>query len=296
MPSPLPPSAAEEVTRLASTAAERDGVAPLNEHTLLHLHGPHLGDRHVLARAPAAGLLGYAQRGADGTAELVVAPAARRRGVGTALVRELLSLGQPLRVWAHGRIDGVDAFARRLGFGPVRELFRMRRDAVTAPPLPDRPLPDGVDVRAFRPVEDDEAWLALNARAFADHPEQGSWTAADLAERLGQRWFDPAGFFLAVDSATGELAGFHWTKVHEGAVGEVYVVGVDPAYQGTGLGKALTIVGVRHLHDRGLRVVELYVDGTNTAARAMYDWLGFQVAAVDVQYAPVTNTPDFVAS
>jgi mycothiol synthase len=137
----------------------------------------------------------------------------------------------------------------------------------------------------------------VNAAAFADHPEQGSWTQADLADRLNQPWFDPAGFFLAVDES-GALAGFHWTKVptDEGddPAGEVYVVGVSPDHQGTGLGKALTVEGVRHLQeDRGLSSVVLYVDGTNTAARALYTKLGFTTAALDVQFAPVNGvTPD----
>lgn len=254
---------------------------PLNEHTLLHLQGLHQGERHVFARDGNA-LVGYAHRDPDGSAEVVVAPAARRQGIGTALVR---SLERPLRVWAHGRIDGVDAFAERLGLTPVRELFRLRRDAASAPQLPDKPLPAGVGVRTFRPGEDDQAWLALNARAFADHPEQGAWGPADLAERLAQPWFDPDGFFLAHDG--DRPAGFHWTKVHPEGIGEVYVLGIDPDYQGTGLGKALAVVGVRYLHDRGLPVVELYVDGSNTGARAMYEWLGFEVAGVDVQYAAV---------
>ncbi|HEY0616376.1 MAG TPA: mycothiol synthase, partial [Kribbella sp.] len=138
--------------------------------------------------------------------------------------------------------------------------------------------------------EDDAAWLAVNAAAFAHHPEQGSWTQADLTDRVQQPWFDPAGFFLAMDSA-GALAGFHWTKVHEdegdGPYGEVYVVGVSPDHQGSGLGKALTLQGVRHLQeDRGLASVVLYVDGTNTAARALYEKLGFATAALDVQFAP----------
>jgi mycothiol synthase len=288
--SPLPETVAREVTELARTAAESDGVAPLNEHTLLHLYGRHEGERHALVR-DGGRLVGYAHLGADGSAEVVVAPDARRRGIGTALVRSLPAG----RVWAHGRIDGVDAFAGRLGFEPVRELFRMERDAASAAALPDKPLPQGIGVRTFRPGEDDEAWLALNAVAFADHPEQSAWGPVDLAERLAQPWFDPDGFFLAQDG--DRLAGFHWTKVHPGGVGEIYVLGIDPEYQGTGLGKALAVIGVRHLHDSGLRVVELYVDGTNTAARAMYEWLGFRIAAVDVQYAPVTaNTSPAPAS
>ncbi len=288
MTSPLPAELATAVERLAAGAATYDGVAPLNEQTLLHLTGRPDGDRHLLARDEDGALTGYAYRGEDGSAEVVVAPAARRRGVGTALVRALVALpGPEPRVWAHGRIGGVDAFADRVGFTPARELFRLERDAVTAAELPDPVLPDGIEVRTFRPGQDEQAWLAVNARAFADHPEQGAWGPDDLADRMAQPWFDPAGFFLAVDTRRDVLAGFHWTKVHDESAGEVYVVGADPAYQGSGLGKALTTIGVRHLHGRGLRTVELYVDGDNTAARKLYEKLGFTQAAVDVQYRPV---------
>lgn len=276
------------VQELVAAAAAGDGVMPLNEHTVLHLSGQHADEQHLLAWAPDGSLRGYAHLGADGSAEVVVAPAARRQGVGTALVRELVGSGRPVRVWAHGKVPGVAAFAERLGFETVRELFVLRRDAGTAPPLAEPAWPEGFAVRTFRPGQDDAAWLALNARAFADHAEQGRWTRDDLAERLAQPWFDPDGFFLAIDTATDRPAGFHWTKVHPGppAHGEVYVVGVDPAYQGTKLGKLLTITGVRHLHDAGLERVILYVDGSNTAARTMYQRLDFTEASVDVQFAP----------
>jgi mycothiol synthase len=195
--------------------------------------------------------------------------------------------GSKLAVWAHGRLPGSDELAARLGLEVTRELYLLRRPRA---PLPEPVWPSGVSVRTFVPGEDDAAWLAVNAAAFAHHPEQGSWTQADLTDRLQQPWFDPAGFFLAVDS-TGSLAGFHWTKVHEdegdGRYGEVYVVGVSPTHQGEGLGKALTLQGVRHLQeDRGLASVVLYVDGTNTAARRLYEKLGFTTANLDVQFAP----------
>lgn len=277
----------EAVRRLVAEAVENDGVTPLNEHTMLHLTGRHGDERHLLARAGNGTVAGYAHLDEDGSAEVVVAPGSRRQGVGTALVRALVAAGRPLKVWAHGKVPGATAFADRLGLETVRELYVLRRDAGTAPPLAEPAWPEGFAVRTFRPGQDDEAWLALNARAFADHPEQGRWTQADLAERLAQPWFDPDGFFLVIDTAADRPAGFHWTKVHPGPPphGEVYVVGVDPAYQGTKLGKLLTITGVRHLHERGLGSVILYVDGANTAARTMYERLGFAEASVDVQFA-----------
>ncbi|ADB30075.1 mycothiol biosynthesis acetyltransferase [Kribbella flavida DSM 17836] len=298
VPSPLPPATAVAVTELARLAAQSDGVNPLSEQTLLHVDSEHHGDLHVLAYdgepgtldvsglQTAENLIGYAALGPDGSAELVVTPAARRQGTGTALLRMLLDHGKDrLRLWAHGRLPGADELAAHFDLTVARELYFLRRPSA---PLPEPGWPEGIDVRAFVPGQDDDAWLEVNARAFATHPEQGAWTTEDLGDRLHQPWFDPEGFFLAVDSKTGALAGFHWTKV-EGDEGEVYVVGVDPSYQGTGLGKALTLHGLHHLQEvRGLPAVTLYVDGTNTAARALYEKLGFTTAALDVQYAPAT--------
>jgi mycothiol synthase len=158
---------------------------------------------------------------------------------------------------------------------------------LTGPAVAGPVLPAGVTLRTFRPGQDEQAWLRANRRAFADHPEQGSWTMEDLSLREAEPWFDPAGFFLA--ERDGELAGFHWTKVHEpesggSPIGEVYVVGVDPARQGGGLGRALTLAGLGHLQRLGLKQVMLYVDESNTAAVRMYETLGFTLWSTDVMY------------
>jgi mycothiol synthase len=163
--------------------------------------------------------------------------------------------------------------------------------------LADPQLPTGITVRTFRVGQDEDAWLAVNRRAFAQHPEQGRWTRSDLELREREPWFDPDGFFLA--ERGNRLAGFHWTKVHGSlrrdesaagdrpreAIGEVYVVGVDPDEQGTGLGRALTLIGVRHLRDLGLAEVMLYVDETNKAAIALYASMGFEHASTDVMFS-----------
>ena len=157
-------------------------------------------------------------------------------------------------------------------------------------PVAEPDMPDGVRLRAFRPGEDDEAWVALNAAAFADHPDQGRWTLADLRIRYQEPWFDPAGFLLAERAAGGVLLGFHWTKVHGNAshdhdpIGEVYVLGVDPAAQGLGLGQALTLAGLRYLRGRGLDQAMLYVDEKNGPAVALYQKLGFARWSTDVSF------------
>ncbi len=295
----LSPEQVREVRALVEEVAAADGVPPLSEHVLLHLpHGGDAGVRHLLVKAPegdgAGPLVGYAHLDvtdpvAGPSAELAVAPSARRRGTGRALLETLVQLspGGHLRLWAHGVHPGAARLAGQAGLTRARVLWQMRRDL--ALPLSEPVLPDGVAVRAFEVGRDEDAWTALNARAFAGHPDQGSWDPEEVRLREAEPWFDPAGFFLA--ERDGRLVGFHWTKVHGSPagdghghppVGEVYVVGVDPAEQGRGLGPALTLVGLRHLQALGLPEVMLYVDESNTAARRVYERLGFSRAATDV--------------
>ncbi|MFF0720291.1 mycothiol synthase [Micromonospora sp. NPDC003816] len=289
----LGPTEIAEVLALARTAGDTDGADPLDEHVLLRLRDERAPAIHLLTRADDDTLTGYAHLDtgdpADGIgAELVVHPAYRRRGIGRALAREMVVAATgPLRAWAHGDHPSAAALAVDLGFRRARVLWQLRRP-LTAPLDPPR-LPDGVELRAFRPGQDDDAWLALNARAFADHPEQGRWTADDLRVRLDEPWFDPAGFLLAVESSTGRLLGFHWTKVHarEGSarIGEVYVLGVEPTAHGGGLGRALTTAGLAYLREqRGLDRVMLYVDESNTGAVALYERTGFARWSAHVNY------------
>jgi mycothiol synthase len=283
------------VTGLVEAAARADGVMPLSEHVLLHLrYGGDAGARDLLLRDDGT-LAGYAHldpAGPEGpAAELVIHPGARHRGLGLRLARALQAEsgrqappgGPALRVWAHGGLPAARKLAGAAGFGLARSLYQLRRPLGGAIDPPR--IPDGITIRAFVRGQDEEAWLAVNARAFAHHPEQGAWTLDDLAQREREDWFEPAGFFLA--ERDGALAGFHWTKVHPGAepIGEVYVVGVDPSEQGTGLGKALTVLGLRYLRDRGLPAVMLYVDGDNEAAVALYEKLGFTRWHTDLMYA-----------
>ena len=306
MPDPLEALTAEEVDgvrRLVAAAAAVDGGEPLSEDARLALGPPSPGVRHLLLPAADGSLAGYAQVGArpgddggpDGvTAELLVAPALRGRGRGSALaaaVEEVaagLAAG-PVRVWSHADAPqtaaAAAALAARRSYRLARELWQMARAlGPGAPALPPLVVPDGVRVRAFEVGRDEDAWLAVNARAFAAHPEQGRWTREDLAARQAEPWFDPAGLLLAVDAGTGALLASHWTKEHDESTGEVYVVGVDPDAQGRGLGSVVTLAGLHHLQRRGKTVARLYVDGDNAAAQRTYARLGFARSAADVLY------------
>ena len=285
-----------EVRELLGAALAADGVRPVSEEAELRLqHGGVPGGADVTVRDAAGALVAYARLelppgGPGAEAELVVAPTARRRGLGDALATRLEELAgmRPLRVWAHGELPGSTELARAHGYRRDRVLLQMRRplDGVDPDPRPD--LPPGVTVRPFRPGTDEAAWVRVNARAFAFHPEQGRWTTADVALRESESWFDPAGFFLAWRGA--ELLGFHWTKVHPAGdagdepIGEVYVLGVDPDAQGMRLGRALTDVGLAHLRARGLSHVLLYVEEDNAAAVSLYERTGFTRHTVDVNW------------
>jgi mycothiol synthase len=278
------------VLELTAAATAADGVAPLSEHVMLHLRygGDHRA-RDLLLRGDET-IAGYAHldRASPGegpSGELVVHPGYRKQGLGLALTRALVAEagGQPLRVWAHGDRPAAGRLAAAAGFGLVRSLWQMRRPLADEIAPPE--LAGGITIRPFAVGRDEDAWLAVNGRAFAHHPEQGGWTRDDLEMREREPWFDPEGFFLA--ERDGRLVGFHWTKVHgEGAepIGEVYVVGVDPGEQGTGLGRALTVIGLRYLRSRQLSQVMLYVDGTNTAAIRLYESLGFSRWNTDVMF------------
>jgi mycothiol synthase len=272
----------EQVLGLVAAATEHDGVAPLSEQALIAVRKGRLG----VVRQDGDRVVGYAHLdpahdGEPAAGELVVHPAYRRRGHGRALAEALLATG-PVRIWAHGDLPAAAALAGSLGLTRARALFQLKLDFPAD--LPPVTLPEGVRIRAFEPGRDEDAWLQVNARAFAHHPEQGAWTRADLLDREAEPWFDPAGFFLAQD-ADGKLLGFHWTKVHPDPVGEVYVVGVDPSAQGTGLGRVLTLAGLHHLRSLGLPAVMLYVDESNVSAVKLYESLGFARWAVDVMYA-----------
>jgi mycothiol synthase len=298
---------AQAVLGLVRAATDSDGVGPLSEHVMLHLrYGGDPRARNLLLVSDGE-LSGYAHldptdpvEGPSG--ELVIHPAHRRQGLGLQLTRALVAEAGPgpLRLWAHGDLPGAVALAAAAGFERVRALWQMRRSLQSRLERPQ--LAEGITVRTFVPGQDEDAWIDLNSRAFAHHPEQGAWTREDLDLREREAWFDPSGFFLA--ERDGKLAGFHWTKIHgpadtpapaaadggaparaHEAIGEVYVVGVDPDQRGLGLGRALTLVGLQYLRSRGLFQVMLYVDESNTPAIKLYQSLGFTHWDTDVMFA-----------
>jgi len=312
------PSSPEALTGLIGRARAADGQPPFSDQSLVEAGR---GERALLVSESGSVLVGAAIVGPD-EFELVIDPDARGAGEGAALVSRVLAEHPAATfAWAHGDHPASRALAARFGFEPVRTLLQLRaevplpeeaggrlevkaqlsgslRDALRAPQGADRDsLPEERAPRAsrrehpqatvpFRPEDDDAAWLALNARAFAAHPEQGGLTQRDLDDRKAEPWFDPGDFLILRDGE--HMIGFCWLKVEEAdgheQVGEFYAVGIDPDRQGEGLGRVLMDAGFARLAERGIRTAALYVEADNEPALALYRRYGFAQHTIDVRY------------
>ena len=288
------------VTELLDAAARADGRRPLSDHLYLDLvNGGLDGFTGFLASEPGHHHpVAYAQisRGNDAYAfELVIHPHHRYEmaTIGPELIDAAIDVvasdgGGRVNWWVFEPTSAHRTLAADAGMVPGRRLHQMRRS-----------LPTGLEVhittRAFVPGADDEAWLLVNNRAFAEHGEQGGWTIDTFCQRQQEDWFDPAGFrILELD---GRMAGFCWTKVHEPAaptddrLGEIYVIAVDPDFHGRGLGRELTLAGLDHLAGRDIGTAMLYVDADNLPAVRLYEKLGFHVHSTNAAFLTEVATP-----
>lgn len=280
---------------LADAAEQEDGVAPLSEQFLLGLHDPRLGHHH-LAVLDDDRLLAVAGIEGD-TAELVVHPRHRRKGVGTVLYEALEREAPGLKVWAHGDLAGARGLAKKKQLQVARELLVFEITGEDLARAAKFETPEGFSVANLNdsrqrlgaePV--DQAWLAANNDAFAWHPEQGGWDQARLARAQEVDWFRAEDVLFLWDEQGDEpqLAGFHWTKWHHAEdpeFGEVYVVGLAADYRGRGLGAPVLNLGLAHLHEnRDADRVILYVEADNTAAVKVYQNSGFTIAERHIVY------------
>ena len=288
----LDPEQRAAVDALIRAATIADGVPPIGEHKYLKLHTGGGSARALLAYDDDR-LCGYAQLLATGdrvTAEVVVDPDARGRGLGGRLIAAARRLAaaagaRELKLWSYGALAPAAAAAARQGLAARRTLLELERPLDTLPP---RPALRGYAVRRFDPDRDCETWLQLHDRIFADHPEHGAWSLDDLEARLSQPWFDAEDFLIA--ERGGRMVGFNWLKrtpdpSQARPQGEIYIIGVAGSERGRGLGRALAVLGLHHLRERGMAVCILYVEGDNAPALRLYRALGFMVRHTHRCYA-----------
>jgi mycothiol synthase len=294
----LSKSQQESVLSLIKTAHDFDGTPAIAEHVLLHLrHGGDKSDSHLVIEENKE-VIAYAHLDttdlvAGPSVEAVVHPQHRGKGLGALILKEAIKIcGDRTRIWSHGDLPAAKAIAASL------KLERLWSNLLMSKSLGEiQPVTSKYPIRTFIPGLDNQAFLALNNKVFADYPDQGGWNEDDLKVRLNESWFDDKGFFVAENK--GDLIGFCWTKIHGAhthshsggdddhgheALGEIYVLAVNPDYKGQGIGRDLTITGLNYLKYQGLSNVMLYVGVENKPAFKLYKSLGFNEFGSDVMY------------
>jgi mycothiol synthase len=291
----LDAASALNVQRVLDDAARADGYVGLSDQLAADLDdllrrdaAPSVAVQLDDGTDGLAGIAIASRRDGDWTMQTVTSPRHRDGTAERQLVEQLLASvavagGGRVDWWVYAPTDVDDLIATGLGLRADRQLLQMRR------PLPAERRPE-ITTRSFRPGLDEESWLRVNNRAFAGHHEQHGWTVDTLNQRMRQPWFDAAD--LRLHERDGRLAGFCWTKRHAAALYEIYVIGVDPDFQGLGLGKQLTLAGLDHMVDRGASEALLYVAAADTTATTMYDRLGFVVRRVDRAYVGEVTAAD----
>ena len=294
----LSKSQQESVLALIKAAHDFDGTPPIAEHVLLHLrHGGDKSDSHIVLEEDNQ-VIAYAHLDttdlvAGPSVEAVVHPNHRGKGLGSLILMEAIKVcGDKTRIWSHGDLPAAKAIAASLKLERLWANLQMSKQLFEIEEVTPNYL-----IRGFLPGIDDMAFLELNNKVFTDHPDQGGWSSENLRVRVNEEWFDEKGFFICEDK--GKLIGFCWTKIHGAhthlhdsnqtnhgheAIGEIYVLAVDPVYRGKGIGKDLTIIGLNYLKYQGLSNAMLYVGVENTQALDLYKSLGFKHNSSDVIY------------
>ncbi len=294
----LSKSQQESVLSLIKAAHDFDGTPAIAEHVLLHLrHGGDKSDSHLVIEENHQ-VIAYAHLDttdlvAGPSVEAVVHPQHRGKGLGALILKEAIKIcGDRTRIWSHGDLPAAKAIAASL------KLERLWSNLLMSKPLGEiQPVTSKYPIRTFISGLDNQAFLDLNNKVFADYPDQGGWSEDDLKVRVNEDWFETQGFFVAENK--GELIGFCWTKIHGAhthshsggdddhgheALGEIYVLAVNPDYKGQGMGRDLTITGLNYLKYQGLNNVMLYVGVENKIAFKLYKSLGFNEFGSDVMY------------
>lgn len=264
---------------LRAVHAQDDRVDPFEDAAFEALVGQWAGGRDFLVATERDAITGVAMSYRYAVSDrphpvrsfhVVVAPDARRRGVGTSLLDHIEAQDSvPVAyrtVLPGGSPDGASLLARR-GYVEVQTTLLMRRGRL-APPPPA--ATDGYRIREPRLPDEAHALAAVYNDAYAGAFGFSPLDAEDV--RLGD-----GGRLVVLDDPDGAPAG--WVHTLPGVL---QTVQVTPGHQRRGLGRALTVAALNVLAQQGYAEVELTVDAVNTAAVQLYESLDFAAQRRDL--------------
>ena len=207
----------------------------------------------------------------------LIHPEHRRQGLASTLLvpslRRAKELGAEVaQVCIRRNNSAAQNALLRLGFSPVRHFLQMRVDITE---LDERETNQAALRCRYLQSGEEELLTEIQNISFA-----GSWgyhpnTVEEITFRLGLSQCSHHDVVLANDDS--RISGYCWTSLTSKGEGQIYMIGVNPDFQGQGVGRRLLLAGLSRLRSQGCPVAELTVDSQNKAACDLYQSTGFTV-------------------
>ena len=210
----------------------------------------------------------------------MVDPAARRRGIASALVDAAVALCRergyhPMLLVVPGDTPAGRAFALSRSATPDHSEYALRLDGSPT----DRETRGDVRLRAAT-IADQGSVSNILAAGFGFAPVESDFAADTGSTRT-----------LVIETGSGGVVGTMRVTL-DGEAGSVYGFAVDPSVQGQGIGRAALRQACLQLELRGAAHIGLEVAVENDRALGLYTSLGFVRVTTEDYYAlPVGVTP-----
>jgi mycothiol synthase len=232
---------------------------------------------------------------------MVVLPAHRRRGVGSAILATLAAAtrdaGKTLilgRV-TEDRLDAID-FLEHRGFAEYERMKAVRLDLVGRNPEPIDP-PAGIVISSLAEHPDlVEGVYRVAVEALPDIPGEGPTAPGTLEEfrvlEVDRPSVPAAGFAIAIDAATGTVVGYANLLLLAGnpTVAWHGMTAVARTWRGRGVASALKRATIEWATANGIRSLETANDTDNAPMRAVNLRLGYTPMPDEIYYrGPVAS-------
>jgi len=293
--------------REAHLADGIDWIPTVENLRVDHEHGGEFDPRRDLLLALVDGtIVGASQTdvrtralGPNHQVEGWVSLAFRRRGLGRALLhwaearaREVALVDgrtgeRSLSSWPDEAQIGAVALYESEGYAIVRYGFMMLRDL--SEPIPELPLPDGLEVRPVVEADHRRIWDA-DTESFRDHWNAGERTDADFEGWFASPDIDTGLWRVAWDGddVAGSVMNGIYPEENEALGvrrGWLEHVSVRRPWRRRGVASALIADSLRAIRDAGMTEAALGVDAENlSGALRVYENLGFRRARTGVSY------------